>query len=167
MARYPQYYQIDAFCSYDALKKSIYQLEKQHHDQRRSSVDVEGGERQQLIPGHDRSETDALFVPLLDRELRKMTFFYDTQEKELLEGVSDLEQLVKEQEESGLTAESYFDEASDEEDDDDDPQSAAPRSPVESRPPRRQRRRSSAGAHHVGGASPPLYQTVATTHTFE
>lgn len=95
-----------------------------------------------------------LFVPLLDRELRKISSFYETQEKELLDAVSDLEQLVKEQEESGYAAEaSYFDEASDEEDEEEDGPSSAARSPEEPRPPKRQRRRSSAGPRYVGGAS--------------
>ena len=108
-------------------------------------MDAEAGENLPLIQGVNRSETDALFVPLLDRELRKMTSFYETQEKELLEAVSDLEQLVKEQEESGYAAESYFDDNSDEEEEEDETPSG-PRSPVS---PRRQRRRSSAG--RIGG----------------
>lgn len=82
-----------------------------------------------------------------------MSSFYETQEKELLDAVSDLAQLVQEQEESGYTAEaSYFDEGSDEEDEDEGWPSSAARSPEESRSPKRQRRRSSAGARYVGGA---------------
>lgn len=85
-----------------------------------------------------------------------MTFFYESQEKELLDAVVELEELVKQQEEVGVEGPQYFDDASEEDDDDEDEPGNSPvaaRTPDGSWPPRRRRRRSSAGRTYVGGMS--------------
>jgi phosphate transporter len=136
--------------SYDALKKYIYQLEKQQHDLGRSSHDLEANERETLIQQATRTATDSVFVPLLDRELKKIVFFYESQEKELLDAVTNLEELVKDQEEAGLAAEhQYLVDGEEDDDDDDDDEPASPSQ--ESGPPKRRRRRSSAAPRYVAG----------------
>jgi phosphate transporter len=143
------------FPSYDALKKYIYQLEKQQHDLGRSSHDLEANERETLIEQATRTATDSVFVPLLDRELKKIVFFYESQEKELLDAVANLEELVKDQEEAGLAAEHQYlvegEEDDDDDDDDDDEPASLSLSRDESRPPKRRRRRSSATPRYVAG----------------
>lgn len=139
--------------SYDALKKYIYQLEKQQHDQSRSSMDLESGESTLLIPRTSTSSsTDSAFVPLLDRELKKIVFFYESQEKESLDAVSELEELAKEQEENGFWENGQYEgsEDDDEDDDEDDP-THSPSRGGETWPSRRRRRRSSVGPRYVAG----------------
>lgn len=86
--------------------------------------DIEANE-QDLLMGH--AGTDAVFEPLLNRELKKIDLFYHVQEKELMEEVSELEELVKEQEEAGPGADHrYFDDPDDEDDDDDESISRSP-----------------------------------------
>ncbi|KAH9964729.1 hypothetical protein BGW80DRAFT_1347511, partial [Lactifluus volemus] len=48
-------------------------------------------------------DTDVLFQPLLDAELQKISSFYALQEKQLLLELSELEELVKEQDDLGIT----------------------------------------------------------------
>lgn len=142
------------FRSYDALKKYIYQLEKQQHDLGRSSLDLEANEREYLIQQTNQNATDALFVPLLDKELKKITLFYESQEKELLDAVTDLEKMVAEQEEAGLDAESHYldDEFEDDDEDDDDELHHSSHIRDESRSPKRRRRRlSSVGPRYAAG----------------
>ncbi|KAF5379679.1 hypothetical protein D9615_005804 [Tricholomella constricta] len=113
----------DEYIAYDALKKHIYQLEKRQHGDNLPYRDLEANEQESPLLGHvARSGTDVLFEPLLNKELRKIERFYETQEKELLEEVADLEELVSKQEESGLdAADRYFDHPDvDEFDEDDD-----------------------------------------------
>ena len=87
----------------------------------RSSLDLEANERESLIQQTTSTATDAVFVPLLDRELKKIHSFYESQELELLDAVANLEGLVQEQEEAGLAAEDrYIFEGDDDDDDDDD-----------------------------------------------
>ena len=69
--------------SYDALKRYIYHLEKQKHEALLQSHDMESAtERTSLV---DRiaqwQDTDALFKPLLDAELWKISSFYALQGK--------------------------------------------------------------------------------------
>jgi len=139
--------------SYDALKKYIYQLEKQQHDLGRSSHDLEANERETLIQQATRTATDSVFVPLLDRELKKIVFFYESQEKELMDAVTNLEESAKDQEEAGLAAEHhYLVEGEEDDDDDDDDEPASPSlSREESGSPKRRRRRSSAAPRYVAG----------------
>lgn len=118
---------LNHFCSYDALKKYIYQLEKQQHDARIYSHDIEAATEHTSLVGRSAlaPDTDALFHPLLDAELRKVSSFYSHQEKELLEELTELEDLVKEQDEMGLVAGRLYTEGEgdwddDDEDDDDD-----------------------------------------------
>ncbi|KAJ6611134.1 SPX domain-containing protein [Mycena sp. CBHHK59/15] len=127
----------DEYIAYDALKKFIYQAEKTQHDQS-TYHDIESNERTSLV---DRSTTDAVFIPLLDRELKKICAFYDAQEKELMEEVAELEAQVQQQEEAGLAGNHYTDGDYDDEDDDDDDDSL-------SRSPQR-RRRVSSSAHRM------------------
>ena len=99
------------------LKKSIYQLEKQ---QQRPYQDVESNERTSLVGRRVDRETDAVFIPMLDRELRKIVLFYENQEKELMEELEELEELVKLQEEMGLEGDHYNDDFTDDDEDDDE-----------------------------------------------
>ncbi|KXN91756.1 hypothetical protein AN958_12370 [Leucoagaricus sp. SymC.cos] len=112
----------DDYIAYDALKKYIYQLEKQQHGHETlvssSHQDLEVGEHAALLEGHNASDTDALFAPLLDRELKKITFFYETQEKDLLEELAELEEDVQKQEDAGMDGEDRYMDQSDDEDDD-------------------------------------------------
>lgn len=108
--------------SYDALKRYIYHLEKQKHEALIQSHDVESAtERTSLV---DRiaqwQDTDALFKPLLDAELRKISSFYALQEKQLLQELAELEELVKEQDEIGMLAGRFYSDSQWDEDDDDD-----------------------------------------------
>lgn len=65
-------------------------------------------------------DTDALFVPLLDSELRKISSFYALQENQLLEELFELEGLVKEQDEIGMLAGRFYGESQWDEDEDED-----------------------------------------------
>ncbi|KAJ7183678.1 SPX domain-containing protein [Mycena filopes] len=127
----------DDYIAYDALKKYIYQFERTQHEQAAGYRDIETNERTSLV---DRaSTTDAIFVPLLDRELKKICAFYEAQEKEIVEEVAELEELVRQQEEAGLAGDHYVDGPyGDYEDDDEDDDDSISHSP-----PRRRRRVSS------------------------
>lgn len=110
----------DSFTSYEALKKCIYQLEKKqiNHDHL-STRDIESNEYSSLLSQQDVTNTDSLFIPLLDQELRKVVSFYENQEAELFNELRDLEDAVAHQEEVGLEAgERYLDHDTEEEDDD-------------------------------------------------
>lgn len=114
----------DEYINYDALKKTIYQLEKQQvglADSTRDLRDLEANEETALM-GHVRhTDTDSLFVPLLDRELKKICVFYESQERELLGEVAQLEWLVQQQEEAGPDAgHQYMDPDVDTEEEDED-----------------------------------------------
>ena len=119
------------------MKKYIYQLERQQHDVDASIHDLESSERASLIDGS--TSTDAVFLPLLDRELKKIALFYESQERELLDELAELEGQIKEQEEAGLDGGYQYMDHDDDDDDDD--------SPSRSVPPRRRRRKSSAAAN--------------------
>ncbi|KAF9456448.1 SPX domain-containing protein [Collybia nuda] len=128
----------EEYISYDNLKKYIYQLEKQQHgDRQYLDADLEANESSALIDAADRSNTDLVFVPLLNQELKKIILFYESQEKELLDEVADLEELVEKQEELGLAGgEHYLDDPMADEDDEDDDDSIS-RSPDATRTRRR------------------------------
>jgi phosphate transporter len=65
-------------------------------------------------------DTDALFKPLLDTELRKISSFYALQEQQLLQELAELEELVKEQDEIGMLAGRFYGDSQWDEDDEDD-----------------------------------------------
>lgn len=132
------------FFSYDTLKKCTYQLEKQQHGQEPLGYhDLESNEQTSLVGPVD--QTDAIFVPLLDKELKKIELFYEHQEKEVLEDLAELQEHVEEQEQLGLAAgERYMDDPADDDDDDDD--DSISRSPISTR--RRQRKSSSVGVRN-------------------
>jgi hypothetical protein len=107
-------------CRYDALKKHIYELEQQQAGLRPyRDVDLEAGEQSPLVG--NSSSTDAAFIPLLDRELKKITAFYEAKEKELSAEATELDELVEKEDELGpLNQTRYTDDLDDDEDDDDD-----------------------------------------------
>ena len=141
------------------LKKAIYQLEKRQHG---LEHDLESNERVSLLEDSDRSDTDAIFIPLLDKELNKIIVFYDAQEKELLNDVAQLEEEVRQTEEAGLSGRGqYFDEDEDDEeefldddDDDDDEETNGATSREPTRSPRRKRRKSSVGLSRQRSTGP-------------
>ncbi|KAG7090181.1 hypothetical protein E1B28_011788 [Marasmius oreades] len=110
----------DEYIDYDTLKKLIYQLEKQQQTTVTPYQDLESNERSSLVGRRVDRQTDAAFIPKLDRELRKLTAFYEHQEKELMDELEDLEELVKQQEELGLEGDHYSDASIDEDDEDDE-----------------------------------------------
>lgn len=142
------YFVPNLFVSYDNLKKYIYQLEKQQHGSQYLDADLEANESSALIDEADRSNTDQVFIPLLNQELKKIVLFYESQEKDLLDEVADLEELVEKQEELGLAGgEHYLDDPLADEDDEDDDDSIS-RSPDATRT--RRRKLSSASRSRVG-----------------
>jgi len=123
------------------LKKYIYQLEKQQYDHETlNHTSHRDLEHVALLEGHDVSDTDTLFIPLLDRELKKITLFYESQEKELCEDLNELEKDIQKQEDAGMDGGDRYLEQSDDEDDDES--IPIDLSPEESR---RHRKTSSAG----------------------
>ncbi|TFK63157.1 Sodium/sulfate symporter [Pluteus cervinus] len=150
----------DEYIAYDALKKCIYQLEKQQHNLSASLTlssgyhDLESNETEALIGTgsegqHQSSPTDSVFVPLLDKELKKISLFYEQQEKELASDIQELEEEVELQERMGLEAgERYMDFPDDDDDDDDE---SVSRSPVARY---RRQRRSTIGASEGTAVSP-------------
>ncbi|KAI6122355.1 SPX domain-containing protein [Pisolithus croceorrhizus] len=137
----------DEYIAYDALKQYIYQLEKQQHKPTRTSNDLEANEHTSLMDGNiTTSAADALFVPLLDKELMKVTLFYEHQEKELFDELGALEELIDEQDSAGLTGgEHYMDYGEDDEDDDEDDEHPGEHVRFDNVPARRTRKSSSAG----------------------
>ncbi|KAI9456787.1 SPX-domain-containing protein [Russula earlei] len=114
----------DEYIAYDALKKYIYHLEKQKHEALVQSHDIESAtERTSLVDNVGPFEdTDALFKPLLDSELQKISSFYTLQEKQFLQELAELEELVKEQDDLGMLAGQFYgdNQWDDDEDEDDD-----------------------------------------------
>ena len=135
--------EISLLFSYDSLKKCIYQLEKQQqgHEQL-LTYDPESNERSTLLAEQDVISTDAMFIPLLDRELRKIATFYEHQENELINDLEDLEKSLLEQEDVGL-GRRYYDDLTDEDDDDSLDESVSPER--RRQPSNHQRRRSVSG----------------------
>ncbi|CAK5268935.1 unnamed protein product [Mycena citricolor] len=121
----------DQYIAYDALKRSIYQLERTQHEHAAHAPyhDLEANESSALVGDERAHATDAVFVPQLDKELRKICAFYEEQAQEVVREVAELEELVQEQEQSGVD---YYDGYDDEDDDEDDDISLS-RSPQRSR----------------------------------
>ncbi|KIO25061.1 hypothetical protein M407DRAFT_15305 [Tulasnella calospora MUT 4182] len=134
----------DEYIAYSALKKKIYDIEVQtgagdgHHD----------AERAGLLAGQSVSGND-VFIPLLDRELEKIVNFYthqEKEEKEVLDELEEVRQLVEQTEEQGLVAEPYRDDdGTDEDEEDDDDETTNRSSPTSDG--RLPDRRSSAGSY--------------------
>lgn len=101
--------------SYDGLKKQIYLAEKQQSGFDTSYHDLES-QRRPLLGNPD---SDRAFSQHLDRELRKITIFYESQAAELFEDIQDLEAQIEEQEEDEMRNYPEFDEE-DEDDEDED-----------------------------------------------
>ncbi|PFH46462.1 hypothetical protein AMATHDRAFT_69824 [Amanita thiersii Skay4041] len=138
----------DEYIAYDTLKKCIYQLEKQQYShqvqfpQQRAAVaayrdetehDLEANEQSALLgpsqptqTGMTVAEADATFIPFLDRELRKICAFYQTQESEMFEDVKDIEAAVEKLDEAGVDEDGYYGYDDDDDDDDDDSLSRSP-----------------------------------------
>ncbi|KZT27225.1 Sodium/sulfate symporter [Neolentinus lepideus HHB14362 ss-1] len=114
----------DEYIAYDSLKKAIYQLEKQRASGEHPYADLESNERTSLIGRQDSSSTDAIFIPLLDHELKRITLFYGAKEAEVLNELAGLEEMVKEQDEAGPVTDDHYmhdiDEDDEDEDEDDD-----------------------------------------------
>lgn len=125
------------------MKKFIYQLEKQQGHESLGGYDVESNERSSLLVDVDRTSTDAVFIPLLDHELKKIVLFHEQQEKELLDELNELEDAINRQEEEGLAAgDRYMHDGLDDDDDDDD-SITSPRSPDGTRNSHSRHRKSS------------------------
>ncbi|PIL28341.1 hypothetical protein GSI_09492 [Ganoderma sinense ZZ0214-1] len=110
---------------YETTKKHIYQLEKQKAGLQESCHDLEADERTSLMTAGrsstDMGNTDAFFLPLLDRGLRKLCLFYETEEQRLTDDLAALQMGIERQEESGpLCGASLLDEEADEDKDKDD-----------------------------------------------
>lgn len=101
--------------SYDGLKKRIYLVEKQQSGLDTNYHDIES-QRSPLL-GH--SDSDQIFSQYLDRELKKITIFYESQAVEFLEDAQDLEVQVAEQEEAEMRNYPEFDEEDEDEEDED------------------------------------------------
>ena len=109
----------DKYIAYSNLKKSIYTLEKDAVDSMANTSvyrdrpdDIEN-ESAALLAGHS-SETDPVFLPLIDKELRKVVKFYVSKQKELFAEVDRLEWDLTKVEEEGIPQESDRDESDDE-----------------------------------------------------
>lgn len=128
-------------CSYSALKKQIYIIEKENHQWRASRETQESSEYTGLITRTENAG-EAAFEHLLDRELKKITLFYQTQEKELLDQLAELEVLVALKEEEGPQAGyGHVDDEDDDDDDEDDLEdSRLLESPTSPRPPLQRKR---------------------------
>lgn len=108
-------------------------------------------------PSHSVN-TDTLFTPLLDQELKKIIRFYENQEKELLDEVADLEERATQLEEAGLAAgERYLDDDDDDDDEDDDESI--------SRSPERKRRRSVSFQRRAERARCELHTSMPSSRT--
>ncbi|TDL25556.1 SPX-domain-containing protein [Rickenella mellea] len=110
----------DEYIAYSSLKKHIYQLEKKQLNDEVTVYDLESNERTALMSGANRSSTDAVFIPILDRELKKICLFYEAQEQELSQEVLELEKLVQSKEEEDISMAGHYMSDGDDDDDDDD-----------------------------------------------
>lgn len=109
-------------CSYDTLKRKIYEFET-NIDASRGTLGL-SHERSALLGrfGHDEvsASTDEKFVPLLDRELDKIITFYKAQEHELREELDQLSISIARREEEGFNGltDARFSDDGDSDDDD-------------------------------------------------
>jgi phosphate transporter len=90
-------------------------------------------------------DTDAIFKPLLDIELRKISSFYSHQEHQLLQELAELDELVKEQDEIGMLAGRFYGDNQWDEDEDEDEDESAEQSHDFPTSKRRRRASTSAG----------------------
>ncbi|KAG6917852.1 hypothetical protein DXG01_000757 [Tephrocybe rancida] len=151
----------EEYISYDSLKRHIYQLEKEQHGGL-PYRDLEANEQDNLL---GQSSTDAVFEPLLNKDLKKIALFYDVQEKELVYEVTELEELATAHEEAGLdAAERYLDDPDADEDDEDDDESI-------SHSPERRRRISSTrrglSREATGSTRRPHRLSISSTDTMD
>ncbi|TFK50172.1 SPX-domain-containing protein, partial [Heliocybe sulcata] len=157
----------DEYIAYDSLKKAIYQLEKQQASGEHSYADLESNERTSLIGRVDSSSTDAIFIPLLDHELKKITSFYETKEGELLHELGGLEEMVSEQDEAGPIADDHYmqdiDEDDEDEEDDDDYESPSRSRTRERSPPHIGRSPSNGAGARGGRRKPQSKRRLSTT----
>ncbi|KAH9847813.1 Sodium/sulfate symporter [Lenzites betulinus] len=147
----------DEYIAYEALKKHVYQLEKQKVGLQESFHDLEANEHTSLIgAGVDAASTDALFTPLLDRELKKVCLFYETEEQRLSDEVSTLQHEVEQHEQNGPYAGHQYidDEDPDDEDDDDFDLQSPVRTEERTQSPSRQRRKHSRSVSSVAPGAP-------------
>jgi phosphate transporter len=108
-------------------------------------VDFESSERSTLLGAQDATGIDAIFIPLLDQEVKKIVAFYTDKEKELLEELEELEKDVLKMDDMGLGGGYHYEDYADDDDEDDD-SIASHRSPDDARrSPSRHRKSSSAG----------------------
>ncbi|KDQ19282.1 hypothetical protein BOTBODRAFT_434350 [Botryobasidium botryosum FD-172 SS1] len=105
----------DDYISYSALKKRIYELSQQQHEQL-IKTSQDDPERAALIEA-DRTTTDDVFAALLDGELDKICAFYEAQEKELNKELEELVRQVERKEAEGLYPDAPFEDYEDSEDD--------------------------------------------------
>jgi phosphate transporter len=133
---------------YDALKKYIYHLEKQKYEALLQSHDVESATERTSLVGRAAQfqDTDELFEPLLDAERRKIASFYALQEKQLLQELSELEELIKEQDDIGMLAGRFYGEHHWDEDDDEDEDDWQSTERSQDPPSSKRRRRTSTSA---------------------
>ena len=90
-------------------------------------------------------DTDAVFKPLLDDELRKISSFYSSQENQLLQELAELDELVKEQDDIGMLAGRFYGDNQWDEDEDEDEDESAEQSHDPPTSKRRRRASTSAG----------------------
>ncbi|KDN52968.1 SPX-domain-containing protein [Tilletiaria anomala UBC 951] len=124
----------DKYIAYSNLKKSIYNLEKDAVDgqtpagglgtYRDLRDDIEN-ESAALLSGEQRSDTDPIFLPLLDKELRKIVQFYESKEKQIYADVARIEEDLERAENEEMVLESEYDLSDDDDADDDVDPSAA------------------------------------------
>ncbi|KAI0763315.1 Sodium/sulfate symporter [Trametes elegans] len=149
----------DEYIAYEALKKHVYQLEKHKVGLQESFHDLEANERTSLIGavGEDAASTDAFFIPLLDRELKKVCLFYESEEQRLSDEVAALQQEIEQLEQNGPYAGHQYvddDEDADEDEDDDDFDLHSPiLSRERTQSPARRRRHRSLSSARPGGPS--------------
>ncbi|TFK93792.1 Sodium/sulfate symporter [Polyporus arcularius HHB13444] len=150
----------DEYIAYEALKKHLYQLEKQKAGLHEAYHDLEANERTSLMgsgpSASDLTNTDAFFIPLLDRELKKVCMFYEMEEQRLSDEVKALQQEVERQEENGPYAGHQFEDEEDADEEDEEDDEFDLHSPVHDRTqsPARQRRRHSRSVSSAGPGAP-------------
>jgi len=109
-------------------------------------VDFESNERSTLLGAQDATGTDAIFIPLLDQEVKKIVAFYADKEKELLEDLEELEKDVLKMDDIGLGGGYHYEDYADDDEEEDDDSIASRRSPDDARRSlSRHRKSSSAG----------------------
>lgn len=116
----------DKYIAYSNLKKAIYNLEQNlpAGEAGQSGVGDDIEQESTALLGASISDTDATFIPLLDKELRKIVGFYGTKEAELREELAQLRIDLRTTENNEEMYEDVDDESDGEESDADQPDSA-------------------------------------------